>query len=202
MIRAVVPVLCAFVVTATAAPARAGDQTALSWDGRSWATVLSEPLFSAERRWVPGDADTANFYVLNRGASDASLTVAVRAAAGRQALASGAVVLRARVAGGRWVPLPNGREGALPVGTVGQGEQVGVDVRVSLRDAATNRSQARRLALHLQVTLVEESAVRSGGRDGSSLPPAGSVVPHWLVLLGAALVGGGLAMAVRREAVR
>lgn len=192
MSRAIVAALCTPVLLLSAQPAHGADDPGLSWDGTAWTDELSAPLFTPHRRWVPGDVDVASFSLRNRSGTGAVLTVTVRTPDADGLFTQRDVALEARLGGGRWLPLANGTPSA-PLGAdLPAGGSARVDVRATFGEDAGNGSQSARLPLRLLVTLSEAP-------DSNDLPLTGSSVPSWLVPLGAALVGAGLALvAVRR----
>ena len=57
--------------------AASSGQLAVSLDGRHWTGTIKQPLFSGERRWVPGDESTVSFWIRNDSGELAALTIAV-----------------------------------------------------------------------------------------------------------------------------
>ena len=72
-----VAVLAALVAASllVLSPARAEGELALSSDGVTWTGSLRTPLFDAAERWVPGDERTASFWVANRAAGRAEVSI-------------------------------------------------------------------------------------------------------------------------------
>ena len=178
----------------SAAPARAADEIGLSPDGVVWYDALHRPLFDAERRWVPGDAETASFYVRNAGNSAAQLTIEVRSADGAGLLADDDIEITARSGVGRWHQVHNGLASSwLTDNAIAEGGRVRVDVKVQFVRQASNGTMLERLPLDFEVRLVQAS-----GSDGpaNQLPDTGSAVSPLVIWLGAALLGSGLALVV------
>ena len=63
----------AALILLTATPAVAADEIGLSSDGFSWGSTLPQPLFDPAFRWVPGDRETASFWVRNQSGDGALL---------------------------------------------------------------------------------------------------------------------------------
>lgn len=188
-----------------AAPARAADEVGLSADGVVWYDALHRPLFDPSVRWVPGDAETASFYVRNQGPSAAQLTIEVRSADGVRLLA-GDVAIAARAEGRRWLAIDNGMASPwLTERAIARGGQVRVDVQVRFLWHAPNDTMLDRLPLDFQVRLIEAGPSDGGpgpdsGPDGL-LPDTGSAVSLIVIWVAAILVGSGLALlaAARRR---
>lgn len=181
---------------AGAPPAHAADEIGLSPDGSTWYDALHRPLFDPERRWVPGDAESASFYVRNEGTSAARLTIEVRSADGAGLLAGDDIEITARTASGRWLAVENGiASSSLTDRAIEQGGQVRVDVKVRFIWRAPNGSMSERLPLDFEVRLVQAPPDGDNGSDDPTgvLPDTGSAVSRLVVWLGAILVGIGLA---------
>lgn len=186
-----------------AAPARADDEIGLSPDGTVWYDALRRPLFDPAFRWVPGDADTASFYVRNGSPTAAELTIEVRGADGADLLADDDVEITARAAGGQWFALENGTPSPwLTNRAIDQGGQVRVDVRVRFLWQAPNSTMLDRLPLDFEVRLVGAGASDGDtGSDGPNglLPDTGSLVSRVVIWLAAILIGCGLALLAARR---
>jgi LPXTG-motif cell wall-anchored protein len=136
--------------------ARADDEIGLSADGSSWTDGLDEPLFDPDVRWVPGDSRTETFFVRNQGPTGAAMTIEARSADRDELLADDEIALRARAAGGTWVPLQNGAASArLTDAVIERGGVVRVDVNATFDPASSNQSQVKRLALDFRVVLAD-----------------------------------------------
>jgi len=183
-----------------AAPAHADDQVGLSPDGVVWYDALHRALFASDRRWVPGDAETASFYVRNEGMSAAQLTIKVRSADGAGLLAANDIEITTRTAGGEWHEVENGIASVpLTDHAIEQGGEVRVDVKVRFVWLAPNGTMLKRLPLDFEVRLVEAGPPDGdNGSDGPTglLPDTGSAVSLLLVWLGAILLGSGIALVV------
>ncbi|MEG9226178.1 hypothetical protein [Aeromicrobium sp. Sec7.5] len=196
--------LRALIVTAVAASAvlapsaaQAADEVEFSDDGAAWSSSLPDPVFDPAFRWVPGDSQTASFFVRNNGPSAALMTIEARSADTDELLADDDIDLQARVAGGSWVALDNGViTGPLTQGSIARGDVVEVQVNATFDPDATNQSQTRRLPLTFTVTLAE--ALEGDGTGGGLLPGTGAKVGFWTLTLalGASVIGG--AIVVRR----
>jgi len=188
-----------------AAPARAADEVGLSPDGVVWYDALHRPLFDPSVRWVPGDAETASFYVRNQGPSAAQLTIEVRGADGARLLADD-VEISARAEGRKWLAIDNGSASPwLTERAMKRGGQVRVDVQVRFLWQPPNDSMLERLPLDFQVRLVEAGPSDGApGPDSSPdglLPDPGSAVSLIVIWVAAILIGSGLALlaAARRR---
>lgn len=187
-----------------ASPAAAAEQVGLSSDGVTWQDSLTTPLFVPELRWVPGDRDTATFYVRNRGPSAATMTIDVTAGDADQLLAEDDLEVDVRTGDGAWQRVPNGgTTTALVRDSLAEGATTDVDVRVGFAWLSPNRSQRKELPLSLMVTLVQAGPVGPGPGDdpGGWLPGTGADFPPWMLWLAAVLLGAGGAVlvAARKE---
>lgn len=199
------PAAVLLTVAIGAAPARAAGEIGLSPDGVVWYDALRRPLFDPERRWVPGDAESASFYVRNEGPTAAQLTIEVRSSGGTDLLAADDVEITARTAGRDWIDIENGTPSSWLTGrALERGGQVRVNVRVRFLWQAPNGSMLDRLPLDFEVRLVEAGAPDADTEDDGPtglLPDTGSAVSTLIVWVGAGLVGAGLAViaAARRR---
>ncbi len=184
--------------------AQAADEIRLSNDGVTWSTSLSAPLFDPAFRWVPGDSETASFFVRNQGPSSARMTIEARSADTDELLQDDDISLQARVVGGEWVSLANGvASRSLTEQSIGHGGVVQLEVNATFDPASTNQSQTKRLALSFAVTLTDALDGGADGPtpddDGSLLPTTGTLLSQQWLWIGAILVGTGLALAARRR---
>ncbi|NYJ01601.1 LPXTG-motif cell wall-anchored protein [Nocardioides thalensis] len=185
----------ALALAAADVPSAHADDLALSSDGRHWRNDLRQPLFDRGFRWVPGDSEVEKFYVRDDGPTDATMTVAVTTRDPADLLPDDDIEIAARVSRGEWIPLRNGADlSPLVRRDVERGEVARVDVRVDFLWESTNQSMTDLLPLDLVVTLAQR-----GTDPGGHLPDAGSGVSRWLVLLGAALLGSGVALVAGRR---
>lgn len=202
------------VVAVAAAPAQAADELGLSRDGVVWATALSEPLFTSDFRFVPGDVEVREFRVRNDGPSEGVLSVDVVATDPDVLLASDDFMIEARVDDGPWRDVDPGTTALVTELEVPRGEQSRVQVRATFAWESTAQSQS--VPFRLDLTLSESGEVGgvddgdgngSGGGSGNSsgdvggvsdvLPSTGAGVGVALLWLAAGLVGAGSALARR-----
>lgn len=193
---ALVPVLAPSV-------AWADDQLQLSTDDQHWRTDLDQPLFNAARRWVPGGAATATFWIRNTADTDGRLVVATTLHGGDQLLQQG-LRLRARAADHPWTTLPVDGSGRALDADVAAGTATRIWVTASLPATADDTAADRHLDLRLQLTLTQVTttgppAHRSG--PGGALASTG-LDPDALGLAMAgltALVAGAVALRSRHR---
>lgn len=195
--------LLGFVLIGAAAPASAADDVGLSLEGTQWSSSLNESLFDPNFRWIPGDDETASFYVRNQGPTRALLTIGVRSVDADDLLADDDIALRARVADGDWVALDNGVPSAsLTERSIARGGVVRVDVNATFDPASTNQSQTKQLRLAFDVTLTDslEGVDDSADDHSGVLPGAGSNLGLWIVPIaaGALALGAWILIARRR----
>ena len=143
-------------------PAAADDDLSLSRDGVSWSDRLDDALFDQDFVWVPGDVETASFYIRNDHPDDGMLSVEVVTPDDRDRLmVDEEMSIEARSAAGPWVRLR--REGAthrISSRALPPGEGAQVDVRVAFDPAATNQTMLGSLRAAFVVTLTD---ARGGG---------------------------------------
>ncbi len=204
------------VVAVAAAPAQAADELGLSRDGVSWATALSEPLFTPDFRFVPGDVEVREFRVRNDGPSEGVLSVDVVVTDPDALLATDDFVIEARVDDGPWRDVDPGTMPLVTELAVPQGQQSRVQVRATFAWESTVQDQS--VPFRLDLTLSESGEVGgiddgngngngNGGGNGSNggdvggvsdvLPSTGAGVGVALLWLAAGLVGAGTALARR-----
>lgn len=200
--------------------AHAADELDLSWDGQTWSKELSQPMFDAMVDWVPGDVETASFYVRNQGDSGANLTVAVVTRDEDGLLRFQDIKLAARIGAEEWVSLESTEKNfRLNSGALPAGEARKVEVRAQFDLSSPNRSQLKQLALNFRVTLSEAQGSPEDpgpgepqptgpghvddGNDGS-LPNSGAPAVGWVIVAAGIAVGSGLTLIRRskREEVR
>lgn len=187
----------ALVTSGIGAPAWADDEVGLSLDGATWSSELNAQLFDPGFRWVPGDVETAAFWVRNRGPSGATLTIALQADDPDRLLAPQDFAIDARAGQGRWVSLANGVPSEeLTAQSIAQGDQARVELRVAFSTASQNQSQLRRLPLRFRVRLSEGRPSGDSPR-ADELPAAGAAASVWLVWVAAGMIGSGLALVLR-----
>jgi hypothetical protein len=186
------------------------DELEVSRDGSDWSSTLGQPLFDPMRRWVPGDEDQKSFWVRNAGPTSGHLTLTVHTAPGDDLLDSGTVTIRARSGAGDWISVGRpGRPQSLAT-ELGPGEQTEVLVQASYSASAGNQTQDKDTTLIFTATLIGTTG--DGGPTApathGSLPPDGDLpgtgapAVLWLLPLGAAAIGAGVAAVGRRRGVR
>ncbi len=179
-------------------PAWGAPEIGLSNDGRSFSPRLAEPIFDPEIRWVPGDKRTGVFYVRNQGPTRAYLTITARSRDGDRLLTGNDVRLRARVAGGSWVPLvANTASADLTRRSIPRGDVVRVEVEATFTFSSPNPSQLKALKAAFDVTLRQDPD-DLGLSPENNLPNTGGPTLNWL-LAGSAALGLGLALLRRRR---
>lgn len=207
MRRWVVTLLMTGLLGAAVAPASAADEIGLSRDGERWGDSLTQPLFDPDTLWVPGDSRTVSFYVRNQADSRATLTTTVRTGDRDALLANDHITLRAR-AGGRWIPLRNGKPSPeLTDASLRPGAPVKVEVQAAFDPRATNATQADSLRLMFEVRLTEVTTADADQPDddpddsGGWLPRTGAGLAVTVLWIAGMLmaVGAVLALAGRRE---
>jgi len=196
--------LVAALTTLISSSAIAADEVGLSNDGTTWGSTLAHPLFDPSIRWVPGDDETASFYVRNQGPTRALMTIEARSADTDELLSNDDIALKARAAGGAWVDLENGVPTAdLAGGSIASGGVVKVDVNAVFDWQSPNRSQSKTLPLTFRVTLTDSlEDVPGGGSEDEALPGTGSSFTVWQVVMAGLLIGFGIALLRRRGAGR
>ncbi|MEO6470750.1 MAG: hypothetical protein ABIR57_02835, partial [Aeromicrobium sp.] len=183
-------------------PAFAADELALSVDGVHWTQSISDPLFDESMRWVPGDSETATFYIRNQGGTAGDLTVDVIGSQAGQLLESGDLHITARGGGGMWsVVSAPGNHRLLSAPNIPDGQVSPIDLNVSFDATSTNPTRLRSAELTFRVTLSESAAGGSGsnGSSSSGLPGAGAAELRWYSATGALLIGIGMALVLRRR---
>lgn len=201
----------AFAATAVAVllpgQARAEDELDLSRDGRTWTATIDAPLFDESMRWVPGDSETAQFYVRGRGGTAGDLTVDVISTPSDQLLESGDLRITARGGGGAWTPVDEaGTQRLLSTPDIADGAVVPVTVTATFDAAATNMTELRATRLRFRVAMTEsipESDAATPGQgsvaDGGGLLPDTGGPALWWAAAGVALAGLGGLMVSRRD---
>lgn len=193
--------------------AHAADELDLSWDGQTWSKQLSQPMFDAKARWVPGDVGTKSFYVRNQGESGANLTIAVVARDDDGLLRFQDIQLSARVGAEDWVALETTeRNFRLNNDILPAGEARKVEVRAQFDFGSPNRSQREQLTLKFRVTLSDSRASSEDpgnpepnppgdGDDGSdgSLPNSGAPAVGWVIVAAGVLMGSGATLIKKRK---
>ena len=217
------------VLGLSAATARTGtaDPLGLSADETGpWTSSLTEPLFGAGMRWVPGDVETGEFWARNQSHDSGELRVVV---VPQLDGLHDDLDLQIRAGSDAWAPLTTTwtTPRALPAGSTTR-----IQLRAELKGTATNAAQT--LAFSFDVRARLDYAVGTdptptvGPTDAVTTPPgsqprpdtqvtdARAVAPHgsladtgagtsaWLlpVGLGATITGLWLALGARRREKR
>lgn len=195
----VTTLLCLVMVLLLGMPATAAaEEVAVGPDGRVWSPDLERPLFDPAVRWVPGDTRTAEFWVRNDGAGEATVTVAATVEGIDAQVGDDVVAFRIRGAGGPWIDLaPDGT--SIKLGPLSAGASRQFDVEASFDPASGNDSMDRSLEFTPRIVLAGDRSATDGEEsdgDGSAglagvLPDTGSTVGPLLLVLALALLGIG-----------
>jgi hypothetical protein len=195
----------AALILLTATPAVAADEIGLSSDGFSWGSTLPQPLFDPAFRWVPGDRETASFWVRNQSGDGALLDVAILGSSVDSLMETGDLSVAVSAAsGGRGSTTTTGRHKLLSSRLIRPGQTERIDVTVAIDPASTNQSQVKALDLRFEVRLTQDTGTSEepeddGGHAGDGddrdrngfLPGTGGSAP-WLLPAGILGVGAGL----------
>lgn len=181
----------------TASPAIAADELGLSVDREHWTPSISTPLFDPAMRWVPGDSETATFYVRSQGGGLGDLTVDILGSTAGDLMDSGDLHITASGGGGEWksVSAP-GRHRLLTAPRIADGRIVPIRVSVTFDAASDNQTQLRASTLRFLVTLSQSTA---GSGDDQRLPDTGAPDLRLFVAISAILLGTGLGLVWRRN---
>lgn len=169
--RAVVAVMATALVLATPAVAHADDELSLSRDGVTWSPTIDDPLFDPSMSWVPGDAETATFFVRNNAPESARLDVILRVDPqddAQQTLVEEGwvdVTVRAAEASGATIAGP-GPYLVLEDAPVLAGQSVPVVVEVTFDEDAPNDTQLRAASLAFDVSLTQTGETPGEGGGG------------------------------------
>lgn len=207
---------------ASAPAARLG----LSADGVGpWTSTLTEPVFADDTRWVPGDAQTGEFWARNQSSDAAEIELVILPRDGALH-ASDDFDVQIRTDGEAWQPLSTAWTAPRPLAA---GATARVQVRAALSETASNADQAQHFAFDVRTRLTQvtgtepttgpateptteptarptaaspTSAVAPGdraetapARDGS-LPSTGAELPSWLLPAGIGASTTGLWLAL------
>jgi hypothetical protein len=192
----------------TPSAAVAAGELGLSSDGVSWAPNLPEPLFDPAFRWVPGDRETASFWVRNQSDGPAVLDVTMLGSAIDSLIRTGDLTVRVVAeSGAAGSTSTTGRHTLVQSVPVAKGQSERIDVTVDFDRASTNVSEVKNLNLSFDVQLTEDIAAGNGGTDDSDddsddrdsdrdggLPGTGGTW-WWMLPLGAAVTTAGAALA-------
>lgn len=199
-LRRLLPVTI-LLLTMLATPAHAADELALSRDGQSWTSSIDAPLFDESMRWVPGDTESAQFFVRNQGGTPGDLTVDVISSRAGRLMDSGDLHITAKGGGGTWSSVSKGgTHRLLSSPDIADGAVVPITVTVAFDADSTSITQLRSTSFTLRVTLSESARTGGGDGDGNGLLPDTGAPATWIAGLGALLVGVGLAFVARRRA--
>lgn len=201
--------LAAVLLVAATAPARAEDELLVSGDGTTWSVAVTQPLFDPTVRWVPGDYRDSGFWVRNTTDQAARVELSFTSQDVNALVADGNLMLKVRTTAAAWQPLLVERAQHVVAATIPGGSTTEVLVRATL---ATNASNATMTDLaHLdftaRLTSVDAAPIvpppgepptspapTDPGSGGVRLPGTGAVIPGWLVVVGLATLGAGIAL--------
>ena len=191
-----------FLAATAASPAQAANELGLSLDGVHWSASISSPLFDPSFRWVPGDSETATFFVRNQGETAGDLTVDAVGSSMGNLLDSGDLHIKATGGGGKWTVVSEpGNHRLLTAPNIPDGQVVPIKVNVAFDYSSPNSTQLRAAEVNFLVTLSESIPAGSsnGGDDdkGGFLPGTGAPEVRWIVVIGAMLIGIGFAFVSR-----
>ncbi|MET1132444.1 MAG: hypothetical protein ABWX60_03360 [Aeromicrobium sp.] len=134
----------------SATAATSPDQLGLSVDGTGpWTTSLTEPLFGAGARWVPGDMETGEFWARNQSQDSSELRVVVEPRLD-ELHAAGDLDLQIRTDSDPWRPLTTAWTSPRPIPA---GAKARIQIRASLTGAATNAAQTLAFSFDVRARL-------------------------------------------------
>lgn len=184
------------LATTSASPVFAAGELGLSLDGTHWLSSISTPLFDPSFRWVPGDSDTATFFVRNQGGSTGDLTVDILGSKAGDLINSGDLHVTAKGGGGAWKTVSEGgTHRLLTAPHIPNGHVNEISVTVSFDAYSSNLTQLRSSELNFRITLTESAATANGG---SALPDTGAADLRWYAASAAFFIATGLALVSRR----
>lgn len=181
-----------------ASPAHAEDGISFSRDGDTWTSSIDGPLFDQSMRWVPGDSESARFFIRNDGGTPGDLTIDVTSSSAGDLIDTGDVRVMARGGGGRWTSTTKGgTQRLLSTRAIADGAVVPITVTIAIDADSTNVTQLRSTSFTFDARLTE-----SGDDDGTAtrglLPDTGAPLT-WILALGAVIVGTGTAVLARHR---
>ncbi len=199
------------------APALAAGELGLGTDGVHFASTLPAPLFDPAFRWVPGDSETATFYVRNQAKNAGALDITMLAPAVHDLIDSGDLTVSAKFENKPFVSVTTaGAHTLVDSVTVPPKGIRKITIRVDFKPTSPNATQDKVLDLRFKVTLSQRGADVSGPQTGGgnghgnggvsapgSLPSTGNDVSPLTIILGALLCAAGAGLALfgqRREA--
>lgn len=222
MKRTVIAFLSVLAIALTSAgPASAADELGLSKDGVVFGSSLTN-LFDPTFTWVPGDSQSATFWVKNQSTDTASLAIDILGDKAGSLLDSDKLHVTVTGAGGIAIPASGGAaQLVLLAAGIAPGQVVPINVLVDFDFGAGNDTQLLSSDLNFRVTLTQSSVTppnsvpgrdgngsggstgtdNSGGSDNGSglLPNTGAPEVLWALVLGSLFLGTGLAFASRRR---
>lgn len=180
-----------------AAPAHAANELGLSLDQKTWTSSISTPLFDPDIRWVPGDSESATFYVRNHGGDAGDLTVDVLGSTAGNLIDSGDLHITAKGGGGDWTMVSTaGRHRLLSAPSIPDGHIVPIKVNVLFDAASVNPTQLRSSKLSFHITLSQSTA---GSDSDQALPDTGAPDIRLYAALSAILLSVGVGLVRRRS---
>ena len=197
-------------VLGLAVPATAAGHLQLSSNGVTWGNNLSAPLFDPVFRWVPGDSQTASFYIRNQTGQDAVLDLIMLPAQYGDLMKSGDLTVSGQVDGGTWVGATSADNSHFLITSAPvPGKAVRkINIRIDFAGSSSNATQNRQVGLAFDVALTQAKAIvlaptqggghgsGAGGKNPNSLPNTGNDVSPLMILLAVLLCAGGAALAV------
>lgn len=201
MISRIALIVCLLAPMASAtSPAHAGGKLGLSSDGIHWGSGLTEPLFDPQMRWVPGDSETATFYLRHQADGAAELSIDVISSGSRVLMGAGDLQISAS-GGGEWTTVSEpGIHRLLASPNMRAGSMTPVQVNVALSSESKNITQFQGLRLSFRITLSEAFPEAStADQQGKTLPHTGAPRVLWIAVVAALLVGTGSAFAMTRR---
>jgi LPXTG-motif cell wall-anchored protein len=192
------------------APAQAAGELGLSPDGVHWAATLPAPIFDPAFRWVPGDSETASFYVRNQAKEAGALTVTMLAPAVHDLIDSGDLTVSAQFENKPFVSVTTaGAHTLVDAVTVPPKGVRKITIRVAFDPTSPNSTEDKLLDLRFGVTLTQRGSAVSPPQTGTGhgnggtgvsapggLPNTGSDTSPLMLLLAVLLCVGGAALAV------
>lgn len=155
----------------TPAAAHADDELSLSLDGATWTPDITAPLFDPAMRWVPGDVETATFFVRNNAPQGARLDVTLRPDGQESLLDDGwvSVVVRTPAREGEATTGP-GPSTVLVDAPVPGSQVVPVEVEVTFDEDAPNGTRLRSASLGFDVVLTQTQEIGGGSEEDPDGP--------------------------------
>lgn len=181
-------------------PAFASGRLGLSVDGVHWSQSITRSLFDQTMRWVPGDSETATFFVRNQGGTPGDLAVDVLGSHTDDLVNSRHLHITAQGGGGSWTTVSDGgTHRLLTEPNIPNGHVDAIRVNVALDFSSPNQTQIQAADLNFRVTLSESLPHGDTGGNSSELPGTGAPETAWYSAIGAMLIGIGLAFVSKRR---